>query len=238
MKRIAITGASSGIGLAIAKRLTAEGHVVHVLALDTRERWQEVGKDLVNNTTYHSVDLMEFEAASAALQAAIEEMKGIDVLINNAGVMSFENAHDSTFESVRKHIAVNLEAPALLTAIALKAMLEQDSGGHIINISSVAGLKATPKLAVYGATKAGLLHYTRAVAAEYASKKIRANVICPGAVKTSLTTPIMFSLVKKGIPLGELQTPEEVAALVMWLLSEEARNVTGSVFSLDGGMNL
>jgi NAD(P)-dependent dehydrogenase (short-subunit alcohol dehydrogenase family) len=165
-------------------------------------------------------------------------MGGVDVLINNAGIMNFENAHESTEVVVRNQIAVNLEAPIHLSAVAIKSMLQQEAGGHILNIASVAGLKATPKLAVYSATKAGLIQYTRSLASEYATRRIRANVICPGAITTGLTSRIMFTLIQKTVPLGQLQTVGEVASLAAWLISEDARSVTGSVYSLDGGMSL
>lgn len=237
-KRIIITGGSSGIGFGIVRRLLGEGHAVHVLGKRTAEQWQSVAGPLVEKAVYYCVDLTDFSGAIAILSRAVDQMGGVDVLINNAGIMRFENAHESTETSVRSQVAVNLEAPIHLSAVAIKSMLQQEAGGHIINIASVAGLKATPKLAVYNATKAALIHYTRSLAAEYAARRIRANVICPGAIPTGLTNRVMFALIQKTVPLGQLQTVEEVASLAAWLISEDARSVTGSVYSLDGGMSI
>jgi len=207
------------------------------MAVAAVEEWRSAAGGLGDQVAYHRLDLTHYDSARDRLQQIAGEMGGLDALINNAGVMAFENAHEATSESIRRHLAVNLEAPIHLTGAALSIMVAQGSG-QIINIASVAAVKATPKLAVYSAAKAGLLQYTRSIAAEYAAKKIRANVICPGCVETALTSRVMYALIKRGIPLGEFQTPQEIAGLVNWLLSEEARNVTGAVFSMDGGMSL
>jgi NAD(P)-dependent dehydrogenase (short-subunit alcohol dehydrogenase family) len=208
------------------------------LAKKTAEQWPAIAGPLAGNATYHCIDLVDIPAAILTLSRAIEQMGGLDVLINNAAIMKFENAHETTEGSVRSQLAVNLEAPIHLSAAAIRSMLQQDTGGHILNIASVAGLKAAPKLAVYNATKAALIHYTRSLAAEYATRRIRANVICPGAIETGLTNRVMFAVIQKSVPLGRLQTVEEVASLVAWLTSHDARNVTGSIYSLDGGMGL
>lgn len=237
-RRVVVTGGSSGIGFGIVRRLSADGHTVHVLDKQAAEQWPSIAGPLAEAVAYHCVDLTDFPATRSRLSESIEQMNGIDVLINNAGIMKFENAHESTEASVRSQIAINVEAPIHLSAAAIQSMLPQETGGHILNIASVAGLKATAKLAVYAATKAAIIHYTRSVAAEYASRRIRANAICPGAVQTALTTRVVFAMIQKTVPLGVMQTVEEVASLVSWLLSDDARNVTGSVYSLDGGMSL
>jgi len=233
-----MTGGSSGIGLRILRRLLADGHAVHVLGKKTAEQWQAIAGSLPGTAAYHCVDLADSSQATITLSRAIEQLGGVDVLINNAGIMKFENAHETTEVLVEAQLAINLEAPIHLSAAAIKSMLQQETGGHILNIASVAGLKATPKLAVYSATKAALIHYTRSLAAEYATRRIRANAICPGAIETGLANRVMFAMIQKGIPLGRLQTVEEIASLVAWLMSHEARNVTGSIYSLDGGMSL
>lgn len=238
MKRIILTGGASGIGLAIARRLVESKSLVHVFDRQESEQIVYLNNENGRHLAFHELDITDTVLAVKKINEAASGMGGIDFLINNAGIMQFENSHDATFDSVRKHLAVNLEAPIHLTAAAVKVILNQESGGGIINIASVAGIKASPKLAVYSAAKAGLIQYTRSIAAEYAKKGIRANAICPGAVETGLTNKIMFAMIKKNIPLGEFQSPEETAALVNYLVSDEARNVTGAVFSLDGGMSL
>jgi NAD(P)-dependent dehydrogenase (short-subunit alcohol dehydrogenase family) len=209
-----------------------------VLDKQAAEQWASLAGPLAESAVYHCVDLTDFPATRGRLSQSIEQMSGIDVLINNAGIMKFENAHESTEASARSQIAINLEAPIHLSAAAIQSMLTQETGGHILNVASVAGLKATAKLAVYAATKAAIIHYTRSLAAEYAGRRIRSNAICPGAVQTGLTNRIMFAMIQKTVPMGALQTVEEVASLASWLISDDARNVTGSVYSLDGGMSL
>ena len=226
--RVVITGGSSGLGLAMAKRFLADGHRVHLLSRKPAEG--------VEGAVHHTADLADVPAAVSAFKQAAAD--GLDVLINNAGVMQFENAHDTTAESAGAQIAVNLTAPIHLSAAAIAIMQRQGTGGQIVNIASAAALKASPKLAVYSATKAGLLAYTKSIAAEYASKNIRANAICPGAVQTGLANRLMWAMIQKSVPMGKLQSAEEVASLATWLTSPDARHVTGSVFSLDGGMSL
>jgi 3-oxoacyl-[acyl-carrier protein] reductase len=227
--RIVITGGSSGLGLAMAKRFAADGHCVHVLS-------RKPPSEAIDGVRHHPADLLDLPSALATFREAAAE--GVDVLVNNAGVMQFENAHDTTAHSAGAQLALNLGAPIQLTAAALIAMLAQQTGGHILNIASVSALKASPKLAVYSATKAGLIAYTKCLAAEYAGKKIRANAICPGAVQTGLANRLMWAAIQKSVPMGTLQSAEEVASLAAWLISPDARHMTGSVLSLDGGMSL
>lgn len=235
---VVLTGGSSGIGLASARALVAAGHSLDVLGRRGAEGFRASAGDLADRVAYHPVDVTDVDRAAAVVRQIAVERGRLDVLVNNAGTMSFENAHEATPAAVRSHLATNLEAPILLSAAAISVMVEQTGGGAILNVASVAGLKATPKLAVYAASKAGLVHYTRSIAAEYAGRKIRANALCPGAVRTNLTSRLMFSMIEKSVPLGRLQTAEEVARLVVWLVSDEAASVTGAVFSMDGGMSL
>lgn len=238
MKRIVLTGGASGIGLATARKLIDDSFTVHVFDRQESEQIAVLAADHEINLTFHELDVTDFGAAVDTFNEVADTMGGIDFLINNAGVMQFENSHEVTLASVRKHLAVNLEAPIHLTAAAVKVMLAQDNGGGIVNISSVAGIKASPKLAAYSAAKAGLIQFTRSIAAEYAQKGIRANAVCPGSVESGLTNKIIFAMIKKNIPLGDFQSPEEIASLVAYLVSDEAVNITGAVFSLDGGMSL
>ena len=238
MSNVIITGGASGIGLAIVKRLIKDGHSLDVLDLANSDIWKKASGKYAEKTGYYCVDITDFRVATETLRKTANKRKKLGALINCAGIMKFENGHEAVPESVRRQIAVNLEAPIHLCSEALKIMINQEEGGIILNISSVAGIKATPKLSVYASTKAGLLHYTKCLAAEYADKKIKANVICPGAIQTNLANRFIFANIQKNIPMGRLQTADEIASLTSWLLSEDAKNVTGAVFSIDGGMSL
>lgn len=237
MKKIIVTGGSSGIGLAIVRALTAAGHAVDVLARRSPGEFAAI-KDVPEVAGYHSADITVLDETAVKLTAIAEERDGLDVLVNNAGVMQYENAEDATAESIALHLETNLAAPIRLSAAAVAFMKGREQPGLIINIASVAGLKATPKLAAYSASKAGLIHYTRSLAAECAAAGIRVVAVAPGAVQTDLTNRVMFAMIEKAVPLGKLQSVEEIAGLVTWLVSDEAANVTGAVFSVDGGMSL
>ncbi len=238
MKKIVVTGGSSGIGLAIVRRLAAEGHAVEVIARREPAVWAEGSSELAAKVGYHQADVRDLDAAACLLESIVADRDGLDVLINNAGVMRFENAHDADAATIGDQLQTNLAAPLRLSAAALKVMSERQTPGLIINIASVAGIKASPKLSVYAASKAGLIHYTRSIAAEYAAAGIRAVAVAPGAVKTNLTSRAMFAMIEKAVPLGKLQSVDEVAGLVSWLVSDDAVGVTGAVFSVDGGMAL
>lgn len=238
MQRIVITGGTSGIGLACVAALSAAGHTIDVIARRPPNEVEGIDTDLAEAATWHQVDLTDLDAGAALLARIAADRDGLDVLLNNAGVMDFQNAHDADADSIQRHLTTNLAAPMRLGAVAIDAMLEREQSGHVINVASVAGLKPTPKLAVYAASKAGLIQYTRSIAAEYAGRGIRANAIAPGAVQTGLTSRAMFAMIARGVPLGRLQTPEEVAGLLQWLISDAAASVTGAVFSIDGGLAL
>ena len=237
MKKIIVTGGSSGIGLAVVRALSTAGHTVDVLARRSPGEFAEI-EDAPAVTGYHSADVRALDETAAKLTAIAEERDGLDVLINNAGVMQYENAEGATAESIALQLETNLAAPIRLSAAAVAFMKEREQPGLIINIASVAGLKATPKLAVYSASKAGLVQYTRSLAAECAGDGIRAVAVAPGAVQTNLTNRVMFAMIEKAVPLGSLQSADEIAGLITWLVSDEAANVTGAVFSVDGGMSL
>ena len=237
MKKIIVTGGSSGIGLAVVRALSTAGHTVDVLARRSPGEFAEI-EDAPAVTGYHSADVRALDETAAKLTAIAEERDGLDVLINNAGVMQYENAEGATAESIALQLETNLAAPIRLSAAAVAFMKEREQPGLIINIASVAGLKATPKLAVYSASKAGLVQYTRSLAAECAGDGIRAVAVAPGAIQTNLTNRVMFAMIEKAVPLGNLQSADEIAGLITWLVSDEAANVTGAVFSVDGGMSL
>lgn len=238
MKKIVITGGSSGIGLAIVRRLAAEGHCVDIIARRTSAEWSGDVGELAAQVGYHSADIRDLDAAASLLESITADRDGLDVLINNAGVMSFQNAHDADAETIDDQLRTNLAAPIRLSAAALKVMRARQTQGLIVNIASVAGIKASAKLAVYAASKAGLIHYTRSIAAEYAAAGIRAVAVAPGAVRTNLTSRAMFAMIERSAPLGRMQNPDDVASLVNWLVSDAAADVTGAVFPVDGGMAL
>lgn len=237
-RTVILTGGSSGIGLSIAQALSAGDDRLHVFARRSAEEFTSAAGELASRVTYHALDVTNGELAAQRMRE-IASADGLDVLINCAGVMAFENAADTSAASIAEHVAVNLSAPMLLCATAAAIWRDRPvPDAQIVNVSSVAALRPTPKLAVYAAAKAGLLHYSRSLALELAGQGVRVNVVCPGAIATGLAPRVHFKLIERTVPLKRLQSAEEVASMVRWLLSSDARNVTGAVFTLDGGMSL
>ena len=232
-RRAFVTGGAQGIGAAIAARLAADGAEVWVGDLNL-----PAAEDNAKAIGGHAVALDVTDPTSA--RAAIEAAGTLDILVNNAGVDSFAYFTDVTPEQWRRILAVNLEGVFACTQAALPAM-QQAGYGRIITISSEAGRMGSKGNAVYAAAKAGVVGFTKSLARENARYGITVNVVSPGPIETPLLRemePHAIDVITKSTLLRRLGTPEEVAAAVAFLASEEAGYITAETLGVSGGMYL
>jgi 3-oxoacyl-[acyl-carrier-protein] reductase (EC 1.1.1.100) len=232
-----ITGASGGIGAAIARTLHGLGAVVTLSG--TREAALAVlAGELGERAHVIPADLADPKAAEALVVAAEAAMGRVDILVNNAGLTRDGLAVRMSDEAWAQVLDVDLAAPFRLSRAALKFMMRRRSG-RIINIGSIVGTTGNPGQANYASAKAGLIGLTKALAQEVASRHVTINLVAPGFIETAMTDAL--SEEQRGalagkIPLGRLGRPEDVAAAVAYLASDAAAWVTGSVIHVNGGM--
>ena len=234
-----VTGASRGIGRAIAQRLAAQGAFV-VAAARGENAKAVVGEISASGGKAESVslDVTEADAAAQFVAGAVERHGRIDVLVNNAGITRDQLLLRMKPDDWDAVIATNLTAAFALTQAALKPMIKQRAG-RIICISSVVGQSGNAGQANYAASKAGLIGFAKALAREVASRSITVNVIAPGMIDTDMTRAIADKAQvdwAAQIPLGRLGTADDVAAAACFLASDEAAYITGHVLSVNGGM--
>jgi NAD(P)-dependent dehydrogenase (short-subunit alcohol dehydrogenase family) len=238
-KAAVITGAASGIGAACARRFAAEG--ARVAGIDLNEPPAEAWKQVGASAPFFTADVREEAAVAEAMGAAAGTLGGIDVLVNAAGVAGGAPAHLLPVEEWDRVVDTNLKGTWLACKHALLPMLERSSGS-IVNIASVEGLVGMEGIAPYNASKGGVVLLTRNLALDYGRLGIRANCVCPGFVETPMTAgmrvPGLESIAERIVEahaLGRLGQPEEIAAAVLFLASDEASFVTGSAMVVDGG---
>ena len=225
-----VTGASSGMGAATARRLSDQGARVF-----TAQRRPAGFEDI-------TADLADPAAPEKIMATIGARAGGLDVLVNNAGVMREGTADEMPVDDWHLQLQVNLTAPFLLIRQALPML--RRSKGSIVNVGSVEGLANNPGHAAYGASKAGLHGLTRAIAVDHGPDGIRCNAVAPGWIDTDLNEDYIASMpdpaaFRAGLadihPLRRTGRAEDVAALICWLASDEARFVTGQVWTIDGG---
>jgi len=236
-----VTGASRGIGRAIATRLASCGAVVVAAARgENAQGTVDAIRAAGGQAEAVALDVTDPPAAEAAIDAAIGRHGRIDILVNNAGITRDQLMLRMKREDWEAVLATNLTSAYTLTQAVLKSMIRQRSG-RVICISSVVGQSGNPGQANYAASKAGLIGFAKAVALEVASRNITVNVVSPGMIETDMTHAIADkareALVAR-IPLGRLGAPDEVAAAVAFLASDEAAYITGQVLAVNGGMYL
>jgi 3-oxoacyl-[acyl-carrier protein] reductase len=232
-----VTGAARGIGLAIAARLASQGARVALLDLDGAAA-EAAARKLGGEILAIAADVSRTADVDAAVRRVVERWGRLDILVNNAGITgrSFP-IWELTDEDWRRVIDVDLTSVFLCCRAAVKVMLAQGSG-RIINIASIAGKEGNPTLVPYSSAKAGVIGLTKALAKEVATRGIQVNAVAPAVIGTELLKQMEKStvdLLVSKIPMGRVGTPEEVAALVAWLASEECSFSTGAVFDLSGG---
>ncbi|WP_298675102.1 3-oxoacyl-[acyl-carrier-protein] reductase [uncultured Lentibacter sp.] len=232
-----ITGASGGIGGAIAKALHGAGATV-ALSGTREEPLKALAAELGARAHVLPCNLSDAEAVDALPKQAIEAMGACDILVNNAGITRdqiFMRMSDDEWQSV---LDVNLTSTMRLCRGVMRPMMKA-RWGRIINISSIVGATGNPGQANYAASKAGMVGMTKSIAYEVASRGITANAVAPGFIATAMTeklTDEQKGKINAQIPAARMGTPEEIAAAVLYLASPEAGYVTGSTLHVNGGM--
>jgi len=253
-RRVLLTGASRGIGRAIGEALLDAGHAVALCARDG----QALAAVAAGRAHAHVLvaDLADPAQLETVVPRALASLGGLDVLINCAGVVSYQAVGDITREALQEQLAVDLIAPVLLTQAAIEPLSRAPGGGVVIQVASTLGLRPAPKTAAYSAAKAGLISMTRSFARELGPLGIRVNAVAPGVTDTDMLRaprPARGEPVAQGEaarlaverelaeltrlhPLGRIACPEDVVPSVLYLM--DADFVSGAVLAVDGGLLL
>lgn len=234
-----ITGGASGIGAALARRLHGEG--AKVLIADMNEaRGQALAAELGERARFQATDVTSFDAVEALAQTAVHEWGSLDMLFNNAGIGNLSRIESLSTEDWRRVVATNLDGVFFGIKAALPIMKAQGRGA-IVNTASASGMAADFGFAAYNAAKAGVINLTRTAAIDNAISGIRVNAVCPGPVDT----PILGAVQQQAqlrenwearVPMRRFAQPDEIAAVMAFLASDEASYLTGAAIPVDGGL--
>jgi 3-oxoacyl-[acyl-carrier protein] reductase len=241
MKTAIITGAAKGIGKAIAVRLAKDGYAIAIADIDgnaANSLAGEIEGSIGGKAIGVQVDVGNHSSVVQMAATVLERYGAIDVLVNNAGIAGkAAPVHEYAEEEWRRVMAVDLDGVFFCSKAVLPSMLARKSG-RIINIASISGKEGNPNMAAYSTAKAGVIGFTKALGKEVATKGIYVNCITPAVIETDIlkqVTEETVSYMVSKIPMGRVGKPEEVAALVSWLASEECSFTTAAVFDLSGG---
>lgn len=241
-----VTGAGSGIGEASAIRLAEEGGKVVCADINGAAAEATAAKIIAAGgvANGYTIDISKSDQCDAIVADTVSKYGSVDVLVNNAGVNLPGVFHEVTNETIDRTLNVNVKGAMFLSRASIPHMLKTGRGS-IVNMSSVNGLVSEPFLSVYSASKGAVVMLTRGIALDYAKTGIRCNAICPGWVDTPINyahadmlggIDHVYSTISSFQPIGRPGTPREIANLVLFLASDEASFITGSVISADGGM--
>jgi NAD(P)-dependent dehydrogenase (short-subunit alcohol dehydrogenase family) len=235
-----VTGAASGIGLGIAQLFVKEG--AKVVFSDIDESGKAAADVAGENALFIQCDISDTESVKNLIAKTLEALGTINILVNNAGIVRQNPISETTDEEWNAVINTNLKGPFLLTREVLPTF-EKNGQGKIVNTASIAGIIGYENLSSYCASKGGIIAMTRALALEFAPKKINVNCICPGAIKTGMTKMIeenetMLKQTLMVIPAGRMGDPIDIANAALYLASDESDYVTGTSIVVDGGWSV
>jgi NAD(P)-dependent dehydrogenase (short-subunit alcohol dehydrogenase family) len=241
-KVVIITGAARGIGRACAERFAREGAKVVVADVD-QARGQETAAAISvggSETLFVACDVGDSVQVSGLISASVEAFGALDVLVNSAGILHNSDFLDVTEEDFDQVLRVNLKGPLLVGQAVARQLIDQGRGGAIVNLSSVGAVLAAPFQAAYNVSKGGVAQLTRVMALSLAPHGIRVNAVGPGTIGTDMTNDLLEDValrrqILSRTPLGRVGDPAEVAAVVVFLASEEASYITGQTVYCDGG---
>lgn len=240
-KVVLVTGGSTGLGAGIVQSFLDSGDLVATCSRGTTEaieRWSSEAST-ADRFLHAKVDLQDADATQAFVHNVIERFGHIDALVNNAGIARegmIALFRDSDVEDL---LDINLASTFRITRLVTRHMLARNNGGTIINISSIVGISGYRGLSVYGATKAALDGFSRALARELGSRGVRVNSVAPGYLRTAMTGEMQadhLDQIARRTPLGRLGEPEDVAGVIQFLCSPAAAFVTGQTIVVDGGI--
>ena len=237
MKLVIVTGSSKGLGLAVCRRLLSDGYKVLGISRSTTDEYRALKQAYPNTLFSELYDFSNTKDIQNLVRKITKTQGSIYGLVNNAAL-----GHDGVLGTMHESqiselVKVNIEAPILLTKYVSRSMLMKLEG-RIINISSIIATTGFNGLSVYGATKAALSGFTKSLSRELGKAKITVNTIAPGYMKTAMTSGLegeKLESIKRRSPLGHLATVEDVASAIAYLLSEEAKNITGTTLTVDAG---
>jgi 3-oxoacyl-[acyl-carrier protein] reductase len=242
MKYALVTGASRGIGKAIALRLAQAGFPVILNYLSNHDAAQQVAEEIRQNGG--TAELLPFDTSDGqAIEQALSSWEAahpndfIYVLVNNAGIRRDNVLFMMSEDEWKSVLDTSLNGFFYITRQLLKHMMPRKHGGRIINIASLSGVKGMAGQTNYSAAKAALIGATKALALEVAPRSVTVNAVAPGFIETDMTKDLPQDDLKKLVPCGRFGKPEEVAALVGFLASEEAAYITGEVININGGLH-
>lgn len=239
-KVVIVTGAGSGIGEATARRFSREGASV-VLVGRTKKKLDKVARELESaNVMIAPCDTSDETAVKDLFRAVVKEFKRVDIIVNNAGIFKGGKVQDVKTKDWREQMSVNLDGVFFMTRAAVPHLIK--SKGSIINISSVSGLGGDWGSAPYNASKGAITNFTKAVALDAAKDGVRVNAVCPSFTRTDMTEDMeddkkVMAKFMERIPMGRPGEPEDVADVVAFLASDDARFVTGAALPVDGGLS-
>ncbi len=239
-----VTGASSGIGAAIAISFADAGWEVMAAGRD-EGRLAEVG-DVSDRIATWAGELSESDDCDELVADTVDEFGGLDCLVNSAGILLRGNATDTSNDDWRVTMAINLDVPFFLSRAAIPYL--RNSAGSIVNLASYWGTNGGDRAVAYSSSKGGLILLSKAMARDHAGEGIRVNAICPGGVDTPMLAEAavdsdmdvdeFLNTVAEDSPNGRIATPEDIAALVLFLASDAASHITGTALPIDGGLSM